>query len=74
MTKLRVKVYKCKLVYLQFVLSIWTNAVTNFQEKAKLRSFYIVSFRFSIFVMENLEFKWQFSQYLDLNPTCATAH
>ena len=27
--------------------------------------------RFSIVVLETLKFKWQCSQYLELNPTCA---
>ena len=29
--------------------------------------------RFSIFVLETLKLKWQYSQYLDLIPTCALA-
>ena len=35
-------------------------------------SFLIIQFRFSIFVIENVEFKWQCSQHLDLNRTCGT--
>ena len=30
----------------------------------------ICHFRFSIFVLETLKFEWQFSQYLELNPSC----
>ena len=30
-------------------------------------------FRFSFFVIENLKFEWQCSQYLELNPTCGPA-
>ena len=35
-------------------------------------SFPIAQFRFLTFVVENVEFKWQCSQYLDLNRTCGT--
>ena len=36
-------------------------------------SFLIAQFIFSIFVKENLKFKWQCSQYLNLNHTSALA-
>ena len=31
----------------------------------------ICHFRFSIFVIENMKFEWQRSEYHELNPTCA---
>ena len=34
-------------------------------------SFLILPIKLSIFLIENLNFKWQSSQYLELNPTCA---
>ena len=59
-----------KSVYLHFFLNFWTNTVINFPKNTKLMSFSIVQCRFSIFVIENLKFKRQCSQYLYLNPTC----
>ena len=35
-------------------------------------SFQIAQFRCSIFVIENVEFEWQCSQHLDLDPACGT--
>ena len=56
---------------LHFFLNFWTNTVKNFPKNTKLMSFLIVPFRFSIFIIEDLKFKWQCSQYFEFNPTCA---
>ena len=56
------------------ILSFWTNNVTNFPKVMKLMCSLTCHFWFSIFVIENMKFEWQCSQYLELNPTCETMH
>ena len=59
-----------QFLWIHFFLSCWTNDVTNFPNVMKLMSSPNCHLRFSIFVPETLKFKWQCSQYLELNPTC----
>ena len=53
-----------------FFLSCQTNDVTNFQKDMKLMFSLACHLRFLIVIPETLEFEWQCSQYLELNPTC----
>ena len=52
------------------ILSFWTYNVTKFPKVSGIISPPIRDLRFSIGVPDTLEWEWQCSQYLELNPTC----
>ena len=45
--------------------------MTKFAKVMKLIFLSNCHVRFSIVVLETLKFEWQYSQYLELSPTCA---
>ena len=64
-----IQYFVAQFLWTHFFLSCWTNHVTNFPKVMNLMSSPNCHRGFSIVVLETLKFEWQYSQYLELNPT-----
>ena len=62
-----------QFLWANFFFSCWTNNVTKFPKVTWVISLPIGHLRFSIVALEILKLECQCSQYLTLNPTCASA-